>query len=154
MSVCVVKISLNTDLAIVTSMYSVFFSMGSAAGSAVSGAIWARRMPMELNRRLSTLDIASSAFQDPYTAADSMPWGTADRQGMVEAYKAVQLFLGCESNPTALVQTDFGMAFAIVTFCLTLALRDTLLDHKQSQSDEEEQNSQKIEDKLWRRVWM
>ena len=54
-------------------------------------------MPVELNARLTNATLAMEVYASPYTAIIPYPAGTPEREGITEAYRAVQRILGSKS---------------------------------------------------------
>ena len=54
-------------------------------------------MPVELNARLTNITLAQEVYASPYTAIIPYPAGTPEREGITEAYRAVQRILGSKS---------------------------------------------------------
>jgi SIT family siderophore-iron:H+ symporter-like MFS transporter len=54
-------------------------------------------MPAELLARLDNSTLAAEVYASPFTAVVPYPAGTPEREGITEAYRAVQRILGSES---------------------------------------------------------
>ena len=50
-------------------------------------------MPVELMNRIANQTLAMEVYASPYTAVIGYPVGTPEREGMTEAYRAVQRIL-------------------------------------------------------------
>jgi SIT family siderophore-iron:H+ symporter-like MFS transporter len=85
------------DVAVVTGLYFALYNLGGALGNVISGSIWNQRMPVELNSRLTNATLAAEVYASPYSAIIPFPAGTPEREGITEAYRAVQRILGSES---------------------------------------------------------
>jgi len=88
----------HVHVAVVTGLYFAIYNLGGAFGNVISGAVWTQRMPGELASRLTNQTLAAEVFASPYTAIIPYPYGTPERQAMVESYMAVQYILGSEYN--------------------------------------------------------
>jgi hypothetical protein len=69
------------------------YNIGSALGSAVSGAIWTQVLPGQLSQRLTNQTLALEVYGSPFTVAAAYPFGTPERDGIVDAYKHTQRLL-------------------------------------------------------------
>ena len=76
-----------------TGLYLAVFNVGGALGNVISGSIWTQRMPIELSNRIANQTLAQEVFASPYSAVIGYPVGTVEREGMTEAYRAVQRIL-------------------------------------------------------------
>ncbi|SCV05153.1 LANO_0H01222g1_1 [Lachancea nothofagi CBS 11611] len=83
----------HQELAVVTASYLATYNIGSAVGSAVSGAIWTNVLPKELRKRISDSDVVAAAYSSPYTFIVDYAWGTPNRQAVVKSYQVVQKLL-------------------------------------------------------------
>lgn len=88
----------HEHLALVTGLYLALYSIGSAFGTAVSGAIWTQTLPKKLEEALSTVSsnaasLATTAYGSPFTFIVSYPIGTPERTAMIDAYQDTQRLL-------------------------------------------------------------
>lgn len=81
-------------MAVVLSLYLASYSIGSAFGVAVSGAVWTQLMPNEIVKQMSNLGVdtslAGTAYQAPFTFILTNPWGSPGRRAVVLAYANIQ----------------------------------------------------------------
>jgi SIT family siderophore-iron:H+ symporter-like MFS transporter len=82
----------------VTGLYLAIFNLGGALGNVISGSIWTQRMPVELMNRIANQTLAMEVYASPYSAVIGYPVGTVEREGMTEAYRAVQRILASMSH--------------------------------------------------------
>jgi SIT family siderophore-iron:H+ symporter-like MFS transporter len=87
----------HEHLALVTGLYLAFYSVGSAFGNTVSGAIWTQILPAKLNTRLAAVTtnatVAITAYGDPFTFVGEYSVGTPERTAVIEAYRSTQRLL-------------------------------------------------------------
>lgn len=88
----------HEHLALVTGLYLALYSIGSAFGTSVSGAIWTQTLPQKLEKALSTVSsnaasLATTAYGSPFTFIVSYPIGTPERTAMIDAYQDTQRLL-------------------------------------------------------------
>ncbi|KAF2194237.1 ferrichrome-type siderophore transporter [Zopfia rhizophila CBS 207.26] len=83
----------HEHVAVITGLYLASYSIGSALGNTVSGAIWGQVVPGELEGRLGNATEAAVVYGDPFTFATTYPPGTPERDTVIEAYKHVQRLL-------------------------------------------------------------
>jgi SIT family siderophore-iron:H+ symporter-like MFS transporter len=69
------------------------YNIGSAFGSSVSGAIWSQVLPGQLSQRLTNQTLAAEVYGSPFLYAAQYPFGTPERDGIVNAYKHTQRLL-------------------------------------------------------------
>lgn len=112
-------------LAIVTGLYLSLFYIGSAFGSAVSGAIYTNILPGQLRTQLAAVTtnttLADAVYSSPYTVTPEYAVGTPIRTAIIEAYKHVQRLL-----------CIVGICLVIPMIIFALCLRDPKLVNKQS----------------------
>lgn len=84
------------DVAVVTGLYLASYRLGSALGQTLAGAVWTQRMPLELANRIGNQTVALNTYNMPYVTIEEYPIGTAERDGMVASYAAVQKLLAGE----------------------------------------------------------
>ncbi|KAI0011328.1 major facilitator superfamily domain-containing protein [Xylariaceae sp. FL0662B] len=123
----------HENLAVLTGVYLATYSLGSAFGNAVSGAVWTQTLPAVLEEELNPINatLAHSAYGDPFTAATEWPVGTAERTAIISAYQHTQRLL---------VITGICLCVPLIGFAL--ALRNPKLNSQQTlakdlRSDEE-----------------
>lgn len=129
---------LHQDMAVITSLYFATYNIGSAVGSAVSGAIWTNILPKEIEKRVTNSTLSIEAYAAPLTFILTYTWETPERQAVVVAYKYVQKIL-------CTVGLCFCVPLLFAAFCLrnhklesVVALGD--LDEKNTVEDEESGN--------------
>ncbi|QLL35107.1 hypothetical protein HG536_0H04830 [Torulaspora globosa] len=84
---------LHQDMAVITSLYLATYNVGSAVGSAVSGAIWTNLLPEQVEKRLANSTLSAQAYSAPLVFIETYTWKTPERQGVVAAYRYVQKIL-------------------------------------------------------------
>ena len=81
-------------MAVVLSLYLASYNIGSALGSAVSGAIWTQLMPNMIAENMEALGanvtLATEAYQAPFTYILTYPWGSSERIALALAYAEIQ----------------------------------------------------------------
>ncbi|WWD20507.1 hypothetical protein CI109_104983 [Kwoniella shandongensis] len=113
--------------AVITSIYLASYSVGSALGNTIAGAIWTNTMPSHLLNALTRANvpdastIATSVYGDPLTFILTNPPGTPAREAVGHAYREVQRYL-----------TITGICISIVIVGVSLFLRNPRLGDEQS----------------------
>ncbi|KAL1310483.1 hypothetical protein AAFC00_000773 [Neodothiora populina] len=125
----------HEHLALVTGLYLALYSIGSAFGTSVSGAIWTQLMPGKLSTQLSLVStnataVAAAAYADPATFATAYPVGSVERTAVIEAYREVQRLM-CIT----------GLCLCVPIVFFALALRNPRLGKEQSRPEAEEGDS-------------
>ncbi|ODO10341.1 hypothetical protein I350_00936 [Cryptococcus amylolentus CBS 6273] len=126
--------------ATVTSLYLASYSVGSALGNTIAGAIWTNTMPSHLLNALNRYSVsdastlAASAFADPVTITTNYPPGTPVREAVGEAYREVQRYL-----------TITGICLSTVIVGIALLLRNPRLGDLQSLPEEEREGDKGVE---------
>lgn len=81
-------------MSVVLSLYLASYNIGSAFGTAVSGAVWTQLMPNEIVIQMSKLGVdtslAGTAYQAPFTFILTNPWGSPGRIAVALAYANIQ----------------------------------------------------------------
>ncbi|OBA20305.1 MFS general substrate transporter [Metschnikowia bicuspidata var. bicuspidata NRRL YB-4993] len=81
-------------MAVVLSLYLASYNIGSALGSAVSGAIWTQLMPSTIAQYMEALgadpSTATEAYQSPFTFITEYAWGSSERIAVALAYADIQ----------------------------------------------------------------
>ena len=116
----------NLDVAVITGLFLACYSIGSAFGNSISGAIWNQLLPAKLESTLGNSTLAASIYADPFPFVDANPMGTPDREAVVVAYREIQRLL-CIA----------GICLAVPIIALSLVLRDPKLGKEQSLPDAE-----------------
>lgn len=70
----------------ITSLFLTSYSIGSALGNTVSGAIWTQVLPAKLENTLGNATLAAEVYGSPLGWVLTNPMGTPDRMAVVEAY--------------------------------------------------------------------
>ncbi|KAK0388206.1 hypothetical protein NLU13_4451 [Sarocladium strictum] len=85
----------HENLATMTGLYLATYSIGSALGNAVSGAMWRQILPGKLDTGLGNINatLADAVFANPLAAATTYPMGTPERTAIIEAIQQVQRYL-------------------------------------------------------------
>lgn len=114
-------------MAVMISFYLASYSIGSAIGSAVVGAIWTQRMYDTILRRMNDLglpnaqELAQDVYESPFDFIKEHTWGTPTRIAVVLAYSEIQRIL-----------CIVGLALCAPMLFVTLCLRDHKLESVQS----------------------
>ncbi|KAF2827277.1 putative transporter [Ophiobolus disseminans] len=115
----------HEHLAIITALYLATFNIGSAFGSAVSGAIWTQTLVPTLRRHLpdpyNNDTIARSIFAAPFTYAADYPIGSPMRDAIVKSYNHTQQLL-----------IITGMCLCVPLIVFSLCIRNPRLGNDQS----------------------
>lgn len=146
-----------------TGLYFALFNLGGALGNVVSGSIWNQRMPVELSNRIANQTLAQETYLSPYTAVIGYPVGTPEREGMTEAYRAVQRILASVLTPSFHISRGTPLTCVVTGICLCIpliifavCLRDTRLTNEQSRADaEDEEKDRELMQgaTFWQRLW-
>jgi SIT family siderophore-iron:H+ symporter-like MFS transporter len=115
------------DVAIITGIYPITYSIGSALGNTVSGAMWQELIPNELALGVGDPSLATAVYADPFSFVASYPVGTVERTAVIEAYRHVQKLL-CIA----------GICLAVLLVAFSLVIRDPKLGNEQSLEHAEE----------------
>lgn len=105
----------HARMAVITALYLSIYSIGSAVGSSVSGAIWTKVLPKEVYKTMDA-SLAAKAYGSPTIFILDNAWGTPSRVGLVEAYRYVQKIL-----------CTVGLCFCIPLLIAALFLRNPRL---------------------------
>lgn len=120
----------HEHVAIVTGLYLATYSIGSALGYALSGAIWTQRLYGTLEANLafqSNATLAAAVYGSPFEVVALYPVGTPIRTAIVESYQHVQRLL-----------CIVGACLCVPLIIFALLLRNPKLSDEQSQPDAEE----------------
>lgn len=100
-------------VAILTGLYLSFFNVGSAMGTAVSGAVWTQTLYSSLQHNLAFQDnstLAKSMYDDPFKTVAGYPVGTDIRSAIIQSYGYVQGLLCAAGLAICLPMVGFAMA--------------------------------------------
>lgn len=120
----------HEHVAVVTGLYLACYSIGSALGSCVSGAIWTQKLYSTLETNLafqSNTTLAYAMYGQPLTVVASYPVGTPVRAAIIQSYQEVQRTL-----------CIVGICLCVPLICFALLLRNPKLSSEQSQPEAEE----------------
>ncbi|CAI4039341.1 hypothetical protein SMKI_08G0040 [Saccharomyces mikatae IFO 1815] len=106
----------HENMATVTALNYTLYRIGSAVGSAVSGAIWTQTLYKQILKRMGDVALATAAYDSPYTFIETYTWGTPQRVALMNAYKYVQR-----------LETIVALVFCVPLIALSLCLRDPKL---------------------------
>ncbi|KAJ9115781.1 ferrioxamine B transporter [Naganishia onofrii] len=120
----------HEHVATVTAIYLATYNIGSALGSAVSGAIWSQTLPKELLKAVGNATLATEIYGSPYTWIITNPTGTASRTAVNLAYQHVQKIL-----------CIVGICLCIPLIFFSLLLKNPTLTNEQSLKHAEEDDS-------------
>ncbi|GAA5847838.1 hypothetical protein JCM9279_006659 [Rhodotorula babjevae] len=109
--------------AILLASYLAIYSVGSAFGNSISGAIWTQVLPGELEKVTNNATAVELWYGSPFAAITEPDgqWGEPIRMGVVEAYRHVQKLL-CIT----------GICLAVLLVGCGLILKDPVLGAEQS----------------------
>ncbi|WOO83154.1 Siderophore iron transporter 1 [Vanrija pseudolonga] len=122
----------HEHVATATALFTACFSVGSAIGSAMTGAIWTSMMPDRLLRGLEAAGVAQPAklakevYGNPIGWINKYPVGTVERVAVEGAYREVQRYI-CIS----------GLVAGAVMLAFSFGLYNPRLGDKQSLDDEQ-----------------
>ncbi|KAM0718987.1 hypothetical protein Q7P37_006059 [Cladosporium fusiforme] len=123
----------HEHLALVTGLYLALYSVGSAFGNTVSGAIWTQTLPGKLNTQLAAVTnnatVAITAYSDPFGFIAEYPVGTLERAAVIDAYRSTQRLL-----------CICGICLCTLLIMFALVLRNPRLGKEQSKEGSEEQS--------------
>jgi MFS transporter, SIT family, siderophore-iron:H+ symporter len=114
----------HEHVAVITGLYLSCYSLGSAFGNTVSGAIWTQVLPGRLNSNLARFGnatLATAVYGDPFTFTAAYPVGTPERDAVVDAYQGTQRLL-CIT----------GICLCVPLIFFACLLRDPKLGKEQS----------------------
>jgi MFS transporter, SIT family, siderophore-iron:H+ symporter len=114
----------HEHVAVITGLYLACYSIGSALGNTVSGAIWTQVLPGRLDTGLAPFGnatLAAAVFGDPFAFTAGYPVGTPERDAAVEAYQGTQRLL-CIT----------GICLCVPLIFFACMLRDPKLGKEQS----------------------
>ncbi|KAJ9157630.1 Major facilitator superfamily domain-containing protein [Pleurostoma richardsiae] len=113
----------HENMATMTGLYLATYSIGSAFGNTVSGAIWTQVLPSTLEDRLAPINatLAAATYADPFTVVAAYPIGTPERTAIVSAYQHAQRLL-----------TITGICLCVPLIALAFVLRNPKLDDRQN----------------------
>jgi SIT family siderophore-iron:H+ symporter-like MFS transporter len=113
--------------AVITSLYLALYSVGSALGNTIAGAIWTNTMPGRLLDDLTragvpnAATVATTVYLDPLTWIATNPMGTPAREAVNSAYREVQRYL-----------TITGLCLSVLLIIASVCLRNPRLGDTQS----------------------
>ncbi|KKY25283.1 putative siderochrome-iron transporter sit1 [Phaeomoniella chlamydospora] len=119
----------HENFAVMTGLYLACYNVGSALGSAVSGAIWTQVLPDQLSTRLAftgNSTLAATIYGNPFIVTTEYPVGTDVRTAVIAAYQHTQRLL-CIT----------GICLCIPLIVFSLCLRNPKLGDEQSLPDAE-----------------
>lgn len=119
----------HEHLAVVTGLYLSCYSIGSALGNTVSGAIWTQVLPGKLEKNLAQFGnttLATAVYGDPFTFTAAYTVDTAQRSQVIDAYQATQRLL-CIT----------GICLCVPLIIFSTLLRDPKLGNEQSRPEAE-----------------
>lgn len=119
----------HEHVAVVTGLYLACYSIGSALGNSVSGAIWTQRLYGDLAQNLafqSNTTLAQAVYNSPFSVVPLYPIGTPERTAIVVSYQQVQKLL-CTA----------GICLCVPLIVFALLLRNPRLSDEQSQPEAE-----------------
>jgi len=113
----------HENMATMTGLYLATYSIGSAFGNTVSGAIWTQVLPSTLEDRLAPINatLAAATYADPFTVVAAYPIGTPERTAIVSAYQHAQRLL-----------TITGICLCVPLIAFAFVLRNPKLDDRQN----------------------
>ncbi|KAK5945926.1 ferrioxamine B transporter [Knufia obscura] len=120
----------HEHVAIVTGLYLACYSIGSALGNCVSGAIWSQTLFPDLQTNLafqSNDTLAAAVYGSPVTVAVLYPVGDPIRDAIIASYQHVQRTL-----------CIVGICLCVPLIVFALLLRNPKLSNEQSQPEAEE----------------
>lgn len=113
-----------------TSIYLASYSIGSAIGNTISGAIWNQVLPSELVRQLGNETLAGEVYGAPFPFAVANPVGTPDRDAVIVAYQKTQRLL-CIT----------GICLTVPLIAFALCIRNPRLTKEQSLIKEDDEST-------------
>lgn len=114
----------HEHVAVITGLYLSCYSLGSALGNTVSGAIWTQVLPARLNTNLARFGnatLGTAVYGDPFTFTAAYSVGTPQRDAVVDAYQSTQRLL-CIT----------GICLCVPLIIFSCLLRDPKLGNEQS----------------------
>jgi len=125
----VVLVRSSASLTPASTSLAAIYSVGSAFGNSISGAIWTQVLPGELEKVTSNATAVELWYGSPFVAITEPDgqWGEPIRMGVVEAYRHVQKLL-CIT----------GICLAVLLVGCGLVLKDPVLGAEQSLPAREE----------------
>lgn len=123
-TVSIQSVTSHENMATVTALNYTLYRIGSAVGSAVSGAIWTQLLFNKLVETTGDIDIATKVYGSPLTYMAEFQWGTPMRDAIVEAYRYVQKY-----------EVLIALVFTAPLFIFSLCLRDPKLTDEVAHED-------------------
>lgn len=123
--VSIASVTSHEWMALILSLYLSSYNIGSAFGSALSGAIWTNKMygymVENFNDKGLNVTLATEAYSSPYTFILTNTWGSEERVAVVLAYAKTQRIL-----------CIIGLCLCFPLLLSTFFLRDHKLESVQS----------------------
>ncbi|KAF2500569.1 MFS general substrate transporter [Lophium mytilinum] len=117
----------HEHVAVITGLYLACYSIGSAFGNTISGAIWTQVLPHQLKTHLGGNDtLAEGAYGSPFMFVVNYTMATPERQAVVGAYRYTQRLL-CIT----------GICLCVPLIAFACCIRDPILGDEQSLPDAE-----------------
>ena len=119
----------HEHLAVITALYLSCYSIGSALGNTVSGAIWTQVLPGRLTTNLARFGnatLSTAVYGDPFTFAAANLVGTQERAEVIDAYQYTQRLL-CIT----------GICLCVPLILFSCLIRDPKLGREQSRPEAE-----------------
>lgn len=120
----------HEHVAVITGLYLALYSIGSALGNCVSGAIWSQTLYPTLERNLafsSNTTLATAFYGNPLGIVGEYPVGTPERDAIIVSYQHVQRLL-----------CICGICLCVPLIFFASMLRNPKLSKEQSQPEAEE----------------
>lgn len=125
--------------AVITALYLSLYSVGSALGNTIAGAIWTNTLPGRLLSDLTAANIpnaatvAATVYANPLGWIVTNPMGTPAREAVNSAYREVQRYL-----------TTAGLCLSVLLIIASLCLRNPRLGDTQSFANAEGYDAKSI----------
>lgn len=120
----------HEHVAVITGLYLACYSIGSALGNCVSGAIWSQTLFGVLEEHLAFTNnatLAATVYGSPLSTIIEYPVGTVERTAIIASYQQVQRLL-CIT----------GICLCVPLIFFAMCLRNPKLSKEQSQPEAEE----------------
>ena len=123
--------TLHEHVAVITGLYLACYSIGSALGNTVSGAIWSQVLPAQLAKDLTypgqtNKTLALAVYSSPLTVAPTYLIGSLERTAIIASYQHIQRLL-CTT----------GICLCVPLIAFAACLRNPKLGDEQSRPDAE-----------------
>lgn len=133
----------HEDMATITGLYLALYSVGSAIGAAISGAVYTNILPKQLTKNIpsSNSTILDTAYGNPLTLITEFAMGTSVREGMIDSYKYVQR-----------IMCIIGCCLCVVLLVAAIILPNPILTDDRSLVEEDQEEIENATPTFWQKA--